>query len=469
MRRLDTQVTHMVNATTSPPSFPGEFEYLDLQLQDEARQQLTPLLPRFLDFVRSALEEQNGCVLIYSDRGVSRAAALAIAWIMEACNLSYYESFVFLKDRRYVINPNHGFAHQLSRWGLRKPSEMTLYQCHCGACVYGVGQLVGAAPEDSPAATASRRSTGGLSRSTDVDLGSSTSVPASGADFGLKPGPRSILVSGNMLACQCDGNDSSSCPLMGCQQVLDAASTKLSYLADNLVWVFAQPQAVSVQDLRLATAAVDAKRSRKGWSVFRCRTCEFVTHALQFNASTGQPLHYALVGNIPMTNNAGRGRASSLKAANAGTHLRREFVNEQSPFRMFVTSVLTGGEPKFRLATPTSKLGGAAMVRSSSLGPAALRSAMLQQPPAAAPPAENAPTLSADDASADAAAATGPPPASPPQQPARRNSATKEVVFRYPPTRTCFLLSLAFLCLVHPALSIPSLSLSFLESSFSSV
>ena len=55
--RAQLGITHMVNASSSPPPFPGEFEYLDMDLQDESRQALTPLLPRFFDFMRKALQE----------------------------------------------------------------------------------------------------------------------------------------------------------------------------------------------------------------------------------------------------------------------------------------------------------------------------------------------------------------------------------------------------------------------------
>ncbi len=67
------EVTHMVNASSAPDTFPGEFEYLDMDLQDESRQAITPVLQRFLDFVKAAICDQKGCVLIYSDRGVSRS------------------------------------------------------------------------------------------------------------------------------------------------------------------------------------------------------------------------------------------------------------------------------------------------------------------------------------------------------------------------------------------------------------
>lgn len=128
--KFTLQITHMVNASNAPDPFPGEFEYLSMALQgdddcvfvfvvfvtlavvlnltscvwaDDVRQALTPTLPRFLDFVKKAVVDEKGCVLIFSDRGVSRSAALAIAWIMEELNTSFYESFIYLKVFLFLV------------------------------------------------------------------------------------------------------------------------------------------------------------------------------------------------------------------------------------------------------------------------------------------------------------------------------------------------------------------------------
>ena len=41
---------------------------------------------------------------------------------MQTMSLQYYEAYIYVKDRRYSINPNRGFKRQLSEWGeaLRK-------------------------------------------------------------------------------------------------------------------------------------------------------------------------------------------------------------------------------------------------------------------------------------------------------------------------------------------------------------
>jgi hypothetical protein len=36
---------------------------------------------------------------------------------MQTMSLQYYEAYIYVKDRRYSINPNKGFKRQLSEWG----------------------------------------------------------------------------------------------------------------------------------------------------------------------------------------------------------------------------------------------------------------------------------------------------------------------------------------------------------------
>lgn len=215
----------------------------------------------------------------------------------------------YAQDRRYVINPNQGFARQLTKWGQRKPSDQIMFQCHCGACIYGT------LPVSAPvAAEQSRVSASGLSKSGAADelLERSSSSVGSGAkaeeDFDLEAGPKSIVVSGNILACHCDAPDVSPCPLLGCQDVLDAAHTKLSFLADNLMWTFASPTLVQLQDMQFVTVAMPAQRTRASWAVYRCRTCEMVTHAVRQSPVAGKPDRFALVSNIPVLANSTRVR-----------------------------------------------------------------------------------------------------------------------------------------------------------------
>jgi hypothetical protein len=309
------EVTHMVNVSGSPDPFPGEFEYLNLEIQDHALQALTPVLARFVEFVRRAIEQEKGCVLIFSARGVSRCAALAIAWVMEDLNQSFYESFICVKDRRYVINPNHGFVRQLVKWGGRKSTEETSFQCHCSACVYSA---------------------------VSEDLGASKKLPV------LESGPKAMVVSGNILACQCSEGDVSMCPLKGCQEHLDHLQTKLSFFADTIRWTFVSPSAAQVQDLQFVTK--QANKARPGWKLFQCRTCDVVTHA-SVSDEDGKVAYLALMCNIPVVEHV-----KSQKTKVTSSQLNPQFKLSTPPVKSGARKSVDAKKPPFALVTPLSIL-----------------------------------------------------------------------------------------------------------------
>ncbi len=308
------EITHMVNASGAVDPFPGEFEYLNLDIQDHALQSISPVLQRFIEFVRRALEQERGCVLIFSARGVSRCAALAIAWVMEDLNQSFYESFIFVKDRRYVINPNHGFVRQLVKWGARKATEEMAFQCHCGACVYS------AVSDDTP----------------------SGKLPA------LESGSKTMVVSGNILACHCSEGDESMCPMKGCQAHLEQAQAKLSFVADTIRWTFVLPSSAQVHDLQFVTKQVP--KGRPGWKMFQCRTCEIVTHAT-FADVEGKVAHLALMCNIPVVSHH-----KTPKNKSASVQLNPQFKLSAPPIKAGPRRSFDNKKPPIELVTPLSIL-----------------------------------------------------------------------------------------------------------------
>lgn len=134
-------ITYIINCTEAPNAFPGHFEYLQLRMVDEPRQDLLGHLDAVFSFLQEA-QKNKGNVFIHSEKGQSRCAALAMyaihnntetqyanpfcctcanvvlsAYIMQTMSLQYYEAYIYVKDRRYSINPNRGFKRQLSEWG----------------------------------------------------------------------------------------------------------------------------------------------------------------------------------------------------------------------------------------------------------------------------------------------------------------------------------------------------------------
>ncbi|CAD8163175.1 unnamed protein product [Paramecium octaurelia] len=60
-----------------------------------------------------------GGVLVHCMAGVSRSAAIVIAYLIEKKKMTYYQAFTFVKSKRPQINPNKGFANQLIQFATR--------------------------------------------------------------------------------------------------------------------------------------------------------------------------------------------------------------------------------------------------------------------------------------------------------------------------------------------------------------
>ncbi|XP_069117972.1 serine/threonine/tyrosine-interacting protein-like isoform X1 [Argopecten irradians] len=114
-------ITHIVcirqniEANFVKPNFPEYFKYLVLDIADC----MTENIIRFFSQVRDFLNEcfrSGGKALVHGNGGISRSAALVIAYIMETYGLSFRNAFVFVQQRRFCINPNEGFVQQLTEY-----------------------------------------------------------------------------------------------------------------------------------------------------------------------------------------------------------------------------------------------------------------------------------------------------------------------------------------------------------------
>ena len=128
-------ITHVLNATAyaSPAYFRATpvggpaadggaaLQYRCLWLQDSPGEDLLCVLYDacdFLDSVRAA----GGRVLVHCSQGVSRSAALCIAYVMHTQGASFDAAFGLVKRIRGVASPNMGFACQLLQWAKRRGS-----------------------------------------------------------------------------------------------------------------------------------------------------------------------------------------------------------------------------------------------------------------------------------------------------------------------------------------------------------
>ncbi|XP_014355184.2 dual specificity protein phosphatase MPK-4 [Papilio machaon] len=87
-----------------------------IKLADVPKEDLISQLPDTNDFIKEAISN-GGTVLVHCYFGVSRSAAVVIAYIMEKYGLCYEDAFMLVKSKRRFIGPNVGFVAQLKLFG----------------------------------------------------------------------------------------------------------------------------------------------------------------------------------------------------------------------------------------------------------------------------------------------------------------------------------------------------------------
>ncbi|XP_041035978.1 dual specificity protein phosphatase 14-like [Carcharodon carcharias] len=106
-------ITCIVNATLeiSSPRWP-DVEYLKVPLPDLPHAPLSLYFDTVADKVQQ-VSRKNGRVLVHCVAGVSRSATLCIAYLMKHHKQSLREAHSWVRSRRPVVRPNHGFWRQL--------------------------------------------------------------------------------------------------------------------------------------------------------------------------------------------------------------------------------------------------------------------------------------------------------------------------------------------------------------------
>lgn len=107
-------ITHIVNLNSGDSIVDEyeEFEYFPVILNDSVFEDLNRDFWNAVKFIDCAIN-QKGNVLVHCRRGISRSAALCVAYLMDHRGMSYDSAMNLVKKQRPVVNVNQGFAEQL--------------------------------------------------------------------------------------------------------------------------------------------------------------------------------------------------------------------------------------------------------------------------------------------------------------------------------------------------------------------
>ncbi|XP_069064654.1 serine/threonine/tyrosine-interacting protein isoform X2 [Pleurodeles waltl] len=124
-------ITHIVcirqniEANFIKPNFQQLFRYLVLDIADNPVENIIRFFSVTKEFVDGSLQT-GGKVLVHGNAGISRSAALVIAYIMETFGVKYRDAFTYVQERRFCINPNAGFVHQLQEYEAIYLAKLTI-------------------------------------------------------------------------------------------------------------------------------------------------------------------------------------------------------------------------------------------------------------------------------------------------------------------------------------------------------
>ncbi|CAI4229887.1 unnamed protein product [Auanema sp. JU1783] len=108
------KITHIINATTEVPNIRslGDIQRTKLWLEDTPTTYIYPHLELQSDQIQAIIVD-GGRVLVHCVAGVSRSAAICLAYLLKYRCRSLRDAYHLMKSKRPMVRPNLGFWRQL--------------------------------------------------------------------------------------------------------------------------------------------------------------------------------------------------------------------------------------------------------------------------------------------------------------------------------------------------------------------
>lgn len=102
---LERGITHVLNASRIPPTFPRHFTYLSIDIRDKEDANILSCIPASNIFIESAVEA--GGVLVHCFGGRSRSAAFVVAFLLSSRGWSYEKASKLSSVTLVLVHPPH--------------------------------------------------------------------------------------------------------------------------------------------------------------------------------------------------------------------------------------------------------------------------------------------------------------------------------------------------------------------------
>ena len=116
------KITHIINMTltlnVSRDLKKLKIKYLHCPIYDNHEVNIIRYFDKGINFINKALNKnKNGNikkkVLVHCQAGISRSSTMIIAYLMKMKGMDFKTAYKYTKQRREIIEPNHGFVKQL--------------------------------------------------------------------------------------------------------------------------------------------------------------------------------------------------------------------------------------------------------------------------------------------------------------------------------------------------------------------
>ncbi|PIC40994.1 hypothetical protein B9Z55_008567 [Caenorhabditis nigoni] len=112
------KITNIINVGTGIPNhFPGNFEYLKIDILDLPETKIVDYFDEVFDYIKKVHEKRGKC-FIHCNAGISRSASFAVGYLMKSQQMTYRQAFEKCRETR-SIRPNSGFEKQLREYELK--------------------------------------------------------------------------------------------------------------------------------------------------------------------------------------------------------------------------------------------------------------------------------------------------------------------------------------------------------------